>query len=93
MEPLKRKSIAPALTLMILAPFLTEILPGATRFSSLFVLPIEIFVWGGGAVLIRAAVRKWQLGWVNMLLLAVALALAEECIIQQTSFAPLVIRL
>ena len=78
---------------MILAPVVAEILPGATRFSAIFVLPIEICVWGGGALLIRYAVRHWRLGWRNMLLLALALALAEECLIQQTSLAPLVIQI
>jgi hypothetical protein len=83
----------PALTLMVLAPLVAEVLPGATRMSSIFVLPIEIAIWGGGAVMIREAVRRWRLGWLNMLLLAVALAVAEECLIQQTSLAPLVIKL
>jgi hypothetical protein len=87
------KKNAPAITLMAMAPLLTEVLPGATRFSSIFVFPIEMCVWGGGCLLIRAAVRKWQLGWINMLLLAIALSIAEECIIQQTSLAPMVIRL
>ena len=84
---------APGLSLMILAPLLAEILPGATRFSAIFVLPIEICMWGGGALFIRCAVRRWQLGWRNMLLLALALAIAEECLIQQTSFAPLVVQI
>ncbi len=83
----------PALTLMVLAPLIAEVLPGATRMSAIFVLPIEIAIWGGGAVLIREAVRRWNLGWLNMLLLALALALAEECVIQQTSLAPVVIKL
>lgn len=87
------KRIAPALTLMLMAPLLAEVLPGATRFSSLFVLPIEMCVWGGGTLLIRAAVRRWRLGWLNMLFLAMALAIAEECLIQQTSLAPMVIQL
>jgi hypothetical protein len=84
---------APGLSLMVLAPLLAEVLPGATRLSSIFVLPVEICVWGGGAVFIRYAIRRWQLGWRNMLLLALALAVAEECLIQQTSLAPLVIQL
>jgi hypothetical protein len=87
------KSIWPALTLMILAPLIAEVLPGATRFSSLFVFPIEVVVWGGGALLIRHVVRKWQLGWIHMILLGVVLSLAEECLIQQTSLAPLVIQI
>jgi hypothetical protein len=83
----------PGLSLMILAPLVAEILPGATRFSAIFVLPIEICVWGGGALFIRDAIRRWGLGWRNMLLLALALAVAEECLIQQTSLAPLIIQI
>lgn len=89
----KSKNIAPAITLIFLSPLITEVLPGATRFSSLFVFPIEVLVWGGGALLIRYAVRKCQLGWTGMLLLAIALSVAEEFLIQQTSTAPLVIQL
>ncbi len=83
--------MAPALLLMFLAPVMAEVLPGATRLSAMFVLPVQICVWGGGAVMIRYAVRKWRLGWGNMLLLAVALSIAEECVIQQTSLAPMVL--
>src|SRR5205823_1909859 len=84
---------APAIVLMLLAPLLTEVLPGATRFSSIFVLPVEIAVWGGGALLIREVVRRKGLGWQSLLMLALVLAIAEECLIQQTSLAPLVIKL
>lgn len=87
------RRIAPALTLVVAAPLIAEVLPGATRMSSIFVLPVEMGIWGIGALLVRAAVRKWGLGWRNMLLLAVALSFAEEFLIQQTSFAPLVIEL
>jgi len=85
--------IAPALTLVVLAPMIAEVLPGATRMSSIFVLPIEMAVWGIGALLIREAVRRRRLGWRSLVLLGVALAIAEECLIQQTSFAPLVIQI
>ncbi|MGE5393916.1 MAG: hypothetical protein ACM3P1_04175 [Candidatus Saccharibacteria bacterium] len=87
------KKIMPAIALMVLAPLLAEVLPGATRFSSLFVLPIEVMVWGGGALLIRYAVRRWNLGWINMLLLALCLSIAEEFLIQQTSVAPMVLQI
>ena len=89
----KNKNVAPAITLILLAPLITEILPGATRFSSLFVFPIQICVWGGGALLIRYIVRRWQLGWKSMLYLALVLSVAEEFLIQQTSIAPMVIHL
>jgi len=87
------KQSVPALTLVVMAPLLAEVLPGATRFSALFVFPIEMCVWGGGALAIRYAVRRWRLGWLNMLCLALALAVAEECLIQQTSLAPMVLQL
>jgi hypothetical protein len=83
----------PGVTLMVLAPLVAEVLPGATRLSAIFVLPIEIVIWGGGAVMIREAVRRWRLGWLNLLLLAAALSVAEEWLIQQTSLAPVVIKL
>jgi hypothetical protein len=46
-------------------------------------------VWGCGALLIREAVRRWQGGWLSALSLGLALSVAEEFIIQQTSLAPL----
>lgn len=97
MDPMPRpgfwRRVAPACTLVMLAPMIAEVLPGATRLSAIFVLPVEMGFWGCGALLIRGAVRRWQLGWRNMLLLAFALALAEELLVQQTSLAPLVIQI
>jgi hypothetical protein len=87
------KRALPAFTLVLMAPLVAEVLPGATRFSALFVLPVEMCVWGGGTLMIRYAVRRWNLGWANMLALALALAIAEECLIQQTSLAPMVLQL
>jgi hypothetical protein len=89
----KRKSVAPAICLIFFAPLIAEVLPGATRFSSMFVFPIEVSVWGGGALLIRHVVRKRKLGRANMLFLALALSFAEEFLIQQTSIAPMVIKI
>ena len=88
---------APAMLMMILAPCFTELLLGGTRLSTLIAFPpvllMEILVWGGGAVLLRALIRKLRLGWNSLLLFALALAVAEEFVIQQTSLAPLVIQL
>jgi hypothetical protein len=81
---------APVIALLVLAPVVAEVLYGATRISVLFVLLPEIMVWGCGALLIREAVRGGRRGWGSLLLLGLALAVAEECVIQQTSVAPLV---
>lgn len=88
---------APALLMMLLAPTFTELLLGGTRLSTLIAFPpvllMELLVWGGGAVLLRGLARKLKLGWSSLLLFALALAVAEEFVIQQTSLAPLVIQL
>ena len=87
----------PAITLMLMAPLIAEVLPGATRVSALMGFPaifiMEVLIWGTGAVLARYCVRRFRLGWVNLVLLALALAVAEECLIQQTSFASLVVQI
>lgn len=85
--PLRYK--APIWTLLILAPVIGEVLSGSTRLSFLFVLVPEIMVWGGGALLCRELVRRWHAGAASLLFLGLALSVAEEFIIQQTSIAPL----
>ncbi|HTU35872.1 MAG TPA: hypothetical protein VMF66_18870 [Candidatus Acidoferrum sp.] len=77
-------------TLLLLAPFIAELLSGATRLSVIYVLIPEVMTWGCGALIIRELVRRWQGARVSLLLLAPTLAIAEEIIIQQTSLAPLV---
>lgn len=89
--------IAPALTLMVLAPLVAEALQGATRPSVYLSFPaiflFEVAVWGGAAVMLRYCARRWRLGWLNLLLLSLVIAVAEEFLIQQTSIAPMVIQL
>ena len=96
-EKTKEKSwfyrMLPALSLLVMAPLIAELLPGATRVSSAFVFPIEMLIWGSGAVFARYFVRRFRLGAFNLVLLAVALSMAEELLIQQTSFASLVVKL
>jgi hypothetical protein len=90
-------AIAPALLMMALAPCFTELLLGGTRLSAIIGFPpilfMETVVWGGGALMLRALARKLGLGWGSLLLFGLAIAAAEEFVIQQTSFAPLVIKL
>jgi len=89
--------IAPALLVMVLAPTFTELLLGGTRLSALIgfppILGMEIAVWGGGALMLRGLARKLGLGWGSLLLFGLVIAIAEEFVIQQTSLAPLVIKL
>jgi len=87
-NPLNRYR-GPIWTLLILAPFIAEVLSGSTRLSFLYVLLPEVMVWGCGALLCRELVRRWRAGATSLLMLGLALSIAEEFIIQQTSIAPL----
>jgi hypothetical protein len=87
-NPLQRYR-GPIWTLLILAPFIAEVLSGSTRLSFLYVFIPEVMVWGCGALLCRELARRWGAGVTSLLLLALALSVAEEFIIQQTSIAPL----
>jgi len=80
---------APIWTLLLLAPFIAEVLSGSTRTSILFVYFPEIMVWGVGALFCRELVCRWRAGSVSLLFLGLALSIAEEFIIQQTSLAPM----
>jgi hypothetical protein len=75
--------------LVLLAPFIAELLSGSTRASILFVYIPEVMVWGVGALFCRELARRWCAGGASLLLLGLALSIAEEFIIQQTSLAPL----
>lgn len=88
--PSRRRRIGPITTLLLLAPIISEVLYGGTRVSVILVVVPEIMTWGCGALLIRYWARRWQKGWMSQLMLGLALAIAEECAIQQTSIAPLV---
>jgi len=78
------------IVLLVLSPVIGEVLFGATRITTLFVLIPQIGTWGCAALIIRDVVRRRRRGWIGILLLGIALAVAEECLIQQTSLAPLV---
>jgi hypothetical protein len=97
MQSINQSSIAapvtrykgPIWTLTLLAPFLAEVLSGSTRLSVLFAFIPEVLVWGVGTLLAREMVRRWRAGGISLLLLGLALSVAEEFVIQQTSLAPL----
>jgi hypothetical protein len=82
--------IAPVIALVLLSPIISELLSGSTRITTIFVLIPEIGIWGCGTLIIRYLVRRQHKGWVAILLLGIALGMAEEFVIQQTSLAPLV---
>jgi hypothetical protein len=83
-----RREVAPIATLLVLSPVIIEVLFGATRITLLFLLIPQICIYGGAALIIRTLVRRRRGGWGAILLLGVAFAIAEECVILQTSVSP-----
>lgn len=84
------KRLAPGASLALVSPFIAEVLSGATRLSYIFVFATQVMFWGVGALLIREATVRWGRSWLSVLLLGLALSVAEEFVVQQTSIAPLV---
>lgn len=82
------RTIAPLATLIFLSPVLTELLAGIIRITTLWLLVPEMAVYGLASVLIREAARRFHRGWGSILLLGIAYAVAEECVILQTSLTP-----
>jgi len=86
----QRSHRASVVALLLLSPVIAEVLFGVTHVTTLFVLVPQIGTWGCGALIIRHLVRRRGRSWTALLLLGIAFAIAEECVIQQTSLAPLV---
>lgn len=82
------RAAAPVVTLIVLSPVLTELLAGIVTISRLWLLVPEVAVYGGAALLIREVARRQGRGWRMILLLGIAFAVAEECVILQTSLTP-----
>jgi len=84
-----QRQVAPVVALLLLPPIIGEFLSGSTHLTTFFLLLPQIGVYGCGALLIRDLVRHQRKGWLAILLLSIAFAVAEECVILQTSFSPL----
>jgi hypothetical protein len=80
----------PIVTLLFLSPIVSELLFGTTRITTLFVLLPQIGTWGCATLVIRDVARRRSLPGHGLFLFGLALAMAEEWVIQQTSLAPLV---
>ena len=82
------KNAVPIAVLIFIPPVLTELLMGIVHLSNLWLLIPEMSVYGTAALLIREVVRRQKRGWGTMLPLGFAFAIAEECVILQTSLTP-----
>lgn len=86
-----RLRLTPALTLLVLAPFVGEVISTST---SLFALPLPqtggfaVVLYGGGALLVREVARRLGLGLTGLLLLGAAYGVLEEALVMRSWFAP-----
>jgi len=86
----------PAITLVLFAPAIPELLTGSTPISHLFFDPpqfalsflLDVGLYGTGALLIREFAVVYRKGWASILLLGAAYGIAEEGFAVHTFFQP-----
>ncbi len=87
----RRRRWPAALTLLLLAPVIPEMLTGSTpplQFINPFSLILEVTLYGCGAILVRELVRRRGFGWRNVLLLGMAYGILEEGLVLTSWFNP-----
>src|SRR5580692_6033311 len=82
------RRVAPAVGLFLVAPLVAEFLLGDLPINLLAALVLLAPFYGGGALLIREAVRRTGRGWPSIFVLAFAYAVFEEAFTTQTLFNP-----
>ena len=87
-EPPFGQRVAPALTLVLLAPVVAEFLLADFTVRELGILVALAPLYGCGALLIREITRRAHRGWPTIVLLALAYALLEEAFLTQSLFNP-----
>lgn len=78
----------PALSLVLIAPLVAEVLPGSAPITHPSVLPFILLIYGPGALFIRDVVRVRSLDWPSILLLGAAYGILEEGIALESLFNP-----
>ncbi len=87
-QPKPRRSIAAAVGLFFIAPFIAEYLLGDLPITLVAALILLAPMYGGGALLIRELVRRTGRGWPSIFLLAISYGVLEEAFTTQTLFNP-----
>ncbi|RKN48472.1 hypothetical protein [Micromonospora endolithica] len=83
------RRLAPAVTLLFLAPWAAECSWGGFAVTDmLFVIVVLAPMYGGAALLIREAARRTGGGWPMIVLLAAAFGVAQAGLVDQSLFNP-----
>lgn len=80
--------IGPVVVLFILSPIIAELFSGSTPVSRGGELIFESLFYGPGAILVREWARRYQRGWLSILVLGLAFGVVEECLLLQSAFNP-----
>lgn len=82
------RRIVPAFVLVVLAPFIAELLLGDISVKLLFIFPILAAMYGAGVLFIREIARRTGRGWPTILMLGAAYGFAEEGLGDMSLFDP-----
>ncbi|HMI19285.1 MAG TPA: hypothetical protein VK533_07055 [Sphingomonas sp.] len=85
---MNKRGIGAAASLFFLAPLVAEYLLGDIPLVAIAAMIALAPMYGGGAILIREAVRHTGRGWPTFILLALAYAVMEEGLVSTTLFDP-----
>ncbi|MBB6670326.1 hypothetical protein H7C19_06455 [Cohnella nanjingensis] len=80
--------LAPALGLLLLAPWVGEFLLGVSPLRNILGFPLILPLYGGGALLVRELTRRTGRGWPTLFLLAAAYGVIEAGLVDQSLFNP-----
>ncbi len=83
-----RRRLLAACGLFLAAPLVAEFLLGNMSITHLGMLGVMAPLYGGGALLIREAVRRARRGWSSIFILALAYGILEEAFLTQSLFNP-----
>jgi len=78
----------PHLTLLLLAPFIAEVLFGSVPLTHIWAFPLIVGLYGGSTLLIRELVRRRNLASYWLLILGIGFAIFAEGLVQQSFFNP-----
>jgi len=81
----------PFVALMLMSPFVGELLSGSSpplEFLNPFSLFFLVGLYGCGAVLIREATHRWGKGWPTLVALGIAYGIVEEALMVKSWFDP-----
>lgn len=87
-----KRYLPPALALLLLSPAVGEVLSSSTPPLAVIFNPLGtiflLFLYGGGAIIIRELALRWQKSWPSILIMGAAYGIVEEGLMVKTFFNP-----